>query len=169
MADIFQAFECDETFNTDAPKPKPNNRGRLLTATDATRYALAGKSTITLVSVKTEKRFTYRISIAKNGTDTFFVGVLTGENNETDYSYLGRISRGLFWQGRKATRPGDISADAPSAKAFAWAWKALCRGTMPESLEVWHESFCGRCGHKLTVPSSVSQGFGPECIGKIGF
>ena len=166
--DIFAAFQCDDLDAGQTESP-PDNRGRLLTPTDAIRYALAGKSTITLVSTKTEKRFTYRITIAKDGADTFFVGLLMGDNNETDYKYLGRISRGLFWAGRKNLRPGDISPDAPSAKAFAWAWKALCRDVMPETLEVWHELRCGRCGLKLTVPSSVSQGFGPECINKIGF
>jgi hypothetical protein len=145
----------------------PNNRGRLLTVADTLRYCEAGKATITLESLKTGKRFTYRIS-ANDDRTCFFVGVLTGADNESDYSYAGRISRGIFWAGRKAPRAGDVSPSAPSSKAFDWTWRQLARGIMPESLEIWHESFCGRCGRKLTVPSSVSQGFGPECIGKIG-
>jgi len=155
------AAAADTSDNADAV------RGQLTTAANAMRYALAGKATITLVSRKTGTRFSYRVSANDDGT-CHFVGVLVGQNNETDYKYLGRISRGMFWQGRKVPRAGDIRPDAPSAKAFAWAWRAIVRGTLPEALEVWHESACGRCGRKLTVPSSVSQGFGPECINKIG-
>ena len=142
-------------------------RGQLTSAADASRYALAGKATITLQSKKTGTRFTYRIT-ANDDATCHFVGVLTGANNESDYAYLGRISRGIFWHGRKVPRAGDISKDSPSAKAFDWAWRALAKGLLPDQLEIWHESYCGRCGLKLTVPSSVSAGFGPECSKKIG-
>lgn len=39
----------------------------------------------------------------------------------------------------------------------AYALDALDR------VEVWHEGSCGRCGRKLTVPSSIETGLGPEC------
>jgi hypothetical protein len=170
LADL-EASIPDIESNLDAPATAPqapaNVRGRLLDAAAVTRFALAGKATLTLVSEKTGARFTYRISANNDGT-CHFVALLNGPDNESDYKYLGRISRGIFWQGRKVPRAGDISADAPSAKAFAWAWRAFMKGAMPDHLEVWHESHCGRCGRRLTVPSSVSQGFGPECINKIG-
>jgi hypothetical protein len=35
---------------------------------------------------------------------------------------------------------------------------------LPESLEIWHEGSCLRCGRKLTVPESIESGYGPECI-----
>jgi hypothetical protein len=95
------------------------------------------------------------------------VGVLTGSDNETSYTWLGRVSRDIFWIGRKFPRPGDISRDAPCAKAFEWAWRQLVRGAIPEQLEIWHEGRCGRCGRKLTVPESVAAGFGPECAGRV--
>lgn len=144
-------------------------RGRLTTPIDAELFMLAGKSTVTLVSTKTGTRFTYRIS-ATPDRQAHFVGVLSGPDNNSDYQYLGRIARGMFWQGRKTPKPGDVSRDAPSAKAFAWAWQAIVRGgdALPAQLEIWHEGRCGRCGRKLTVPASVASGFGPECIGKLG-
>jgi hypothetical protein len=130
------------------------------------KFMLAGKATVTLVSRKTDARFTYRITASQDGL-AHFVGVLTGSDNESSYSYLGRISRGIFWQGRKVPKAGDVSASAPSAKAFDWAWRSLAKGILPESLEVWHAGKCGRCSRKLTVPSSIAQGYGPECVGKI--
>jgi Family of unknown function (DUF6011) len=60
-----------------------------------------------------------------------------------------------------------VGREAPSAKAFDWAWRALTKGTMPANLEVWHEGRCGRCGRKLTVPESIARGIGPECAGRM--
>lgn len=162
LADLPEESEL-ETTPTAADR---DMRGRLSTAQDAMAYILAGKATITLVSGKTGARFTYRISAAPDNS-AYFVGLLTGPDNSTDYKYLGRISRGIFWLGRKVPRPGDIARDAPSARAFDWAWRQLAQGALPTALEIWHEGRCGRCGRKLTVPTSVAQGFGPECIGKL--
>jgi Family of unknown function (DUF6011) len=145
----------------------PDMRGRLTDPADAERFALAGKATITLVSVKTGNRFTYRVSISPDGA-CHFVALLSGPDNESDYKYLGRIARGIFWQGRKTPRAGDIGPDAPSSKAFAFAWRAIVSGSIPSTLEIWHEGHCGRCNRKLTVPQSIAHGFGPECYGKLG-
>lgn len=153
----------------------PANAGRFTNAIAARRFITAGKSTVTLESEKTGARYTYRVTRAldrdtgePSADGTCFVGVLTGADNETAYSYLGRISRDVFWHGRKAPKAGDIPRDAPSHKAFAWAWQKLASGTMPDQLAVWHEGRCGRCGRKLTVPESIMSGFGPECQSKIG-
>jgi hypothetical protein len=152
-------ISCDE--------PKGDMRGRLMTAGDAESFMLAGKATVTLVSVKTGARFTYRITASPDKT-CHFVALLSGSDNEGDYKYLGRIARTMFWGGRKVPREGDIGRDAPSMKAFAWAWQRVVSGQLPESLEIWHEDRCGRCARKLTVPSSISRGFGPECSTKMG-
>jgi hypothetical protein len=143
-----------------------NDRVPFATAADAIKFMTAGKATVTLVSLKTDARYTYRITASEDGL-AHFVGVLTGSDNESSYSYLGRISRGIFWQGRKVPRAGDISKDAPSARAFDWAWRSFAKGIMPDTLQVWHEFRCGRCARKLTVPSSIASGYGPECQGKV--
>jgi hypothetical protein len=165
MSDAFSNFAVDTDFDA-PPQAEPSMRGRLSNAIDASRYILAGKSTVTLVSKKTGARFTYRISVSDDGA-CHFVALLSGPNNGADYKYLGRISRGIFWLGRKVPRADDISRDAPSARAFEWTWKRLARQVLPDDLEVWHEGSCGRCGRTLTVPSSVERGFGPECATKI--
>jgi hypothetical protein len=166
-SDIFAGLDHDINLDADpAPVKGADMRGQLTTAPDALKFLRAGNATVTLASKKTGARFTYRISVSDDGL-CHFVGLLVGQNNESDYKYLGRISRDIFWLGRKVPRPGDVSRDAPSAKAFDWAWRALVRGTLPEQLEIWTEGRCGRCGRKLTVPTSVHQGFGPECITRI--
>jgi len=149
-------------------------RGRFKNAVDARQFIRAGKATVTLVSKKTGNRFTYRVSLARDretgepsGDGTLFVGLLSGPDNNSDYQYMGRISRDVYWHGRKNPQPGDISKNALSVQAFAWTWRNLVQGTMPTQLQVWHEGRCGRCGRRLTVPSSIAQGFGPECIGHV--
>ena len=145
-----------------------SDAARLTTAADARAFLIGGNATVTLVSTKTGTRFTYKVRASDDG-EVFFVSLLSGPDNEGDYSYLGRIARGIFWAGRKVPKPGDVGPDAPSSKAFAWLWKALMRDSLPDAVEVWHEGRCARCNRKLTVPSSISSGFGPECAGKAGF
>lgn len=135
----------------------------------ARRYILGGKATITLVSKKTGIRFTFRISKPKDDgrpdNGFRFVSVLNGPDNWTNYAYFGFIRpTGVFFHGGAKAKVAETAA---SAKAFAWAWQKLASGVLPESLQVWHEGQCARCGRKLTVPSSVASGFGPECLGRM--
>jgi len=131
----------------------------------AKRFLLAGNARVTFVSEKTGARFTYRVRSKKtdDGSAVHFVGVLTGSNNEDDYTFLGTIFDGAkFVHGKKA----KIAPTAPSAKAFGWAWSHLATGALPPSCEVHHEGRCGRCGRGLTVPESIESGLGPICAGK---
>lgn len=146
-------------------------QGLLQTAEHARAFVQAGNATITLVSKATGVRFTYKIQapfddgmrggVRNLGSDMRFVKVLTGADNESSYSYLGYIRRGVFFHGGEKARVGLM---APSCKAFNWAWKSLQQDSIPTTLEVWHEGRCARCARKLTVPSSIASGFGPECI-----
>lgn len=159
-------LDCDETEGTEDNSPKDNS-GMFTSAQSAMKFILAGKATLTLVSKKTQNRFTYRVTAkdTENGGKIYFVALLNGPDNETSYQYFGYIKQqyaGLvYYHGRAKAK---VSQDAPSAKAFDWTFKRLSAGTIPEGLEVWHSSHCGRCNRRLTVPSSISQGFGPECV-----
>ena len=144
-----------------------SNTAKFTTAAAARAFMLGGNATVTLVSAKTGTRFTYKFRKAED-SPTFFISLLNGPDNTADYKYLGRIADRL-WIGRKVPKPGDISPDAPSAKALAWTWERLNRDELPDVLEIWHEGRCGRCNRKLTVPSSIASGLGPECAGKEGF
>lgn len=127
---------------------------------NARRFILAGNARVTLESAKTGARYTYRVRQKEDGF--YFVSVLTGSDNEADYTYLGTIRDARYAHGRKSC----IGADAPSAKAFEWAWPRLAAGAAPVGLNVWHEGRCGRCNRPLTVPESIASGFGPECAGR---
>jgi hypothetical protein len=160
-------------------------RGVLPTKQAVEDYIYAGHATITLQFKVSDLHFTYKITVKKGDIENnkraiaeglpqdviepvYFVKVLSGPNNETDYRmYLGsfRKTHGLKW----SSTHSQVKQTANSFKAFSWFINAIQAvqnpmATMPTKLEVWHEDVCGRCGRKLTVPQSISDGFGPECI-----
>ena len=139
--------------------------GKFFQASDCKLFALAGRARLTFVSQATGKRFTFKVSQPKNVKDVHFVSLLTGPSNEADYTFLGTIFGAKEYRhGKKST----VTSEAPSAKAFAWVWSYLSRGEMPPKCEVYHEGCCGRCGRALTVPESISSGFGPDCVEMMG-
>lgn len=150
---------------------------RFTTAEAARDFINAGNSTVTFKSNLTDQRFTYKVQAPHHpgnentnsardvNSQMRFVKVLTGSDNESNYTYLGYIRRGVFFHGGSKSRIGH---DAPSSKAFDWTWRALQQDAMPGTVEVWHEGRCGRCARKLTVPESIATGFGPECAERVG-
>ena len=137
------------------------------------QFALAGNATLTLRSAATGARFTYKIRLApKQDEDTpperrtWFVKLLCGSDNTSDYRYIGFIRDGRFIHGAGRSY---ASSEAPSVIAFGWFVRTIVYGQKAnEKLEAWHEGCCGRCGRKLTVPESIESGMGPECAGKLG-
>ena len=147
--------------------------GMLETPDVALDYIRAGRGRITLESVRTGTRFTYKFGVpreTRNGKPTpIFVKLLDGNNNETDYTFLGSLW--MDANGRLCYRHGRTArttVSAPSVRAFTWTLKHLENGSMPDKLHIWHEGVCCRCGRALTVPESVSRGIGPECRKKMG-
>jgi hypothetical protein len=125
-------------------------------------FILGGKAFFTLVSQKTGTRYTYRVSAIQDG-DGWFVSLLTGPDNWANYSYIGLIGSDKRF---RTTAKSKLSAESEPVKAFAWTYGWLLRGQEPPSVEIWHAGKCGRCGRKLTVPSSIASGIGPECARK---
>jgi hypothetical protein len=136
---------------------------RMTSRDDVVSYMQAGNATFTLVSTRSGERFTYKVRESKDGK-LFFVSLLTGSDNTSDYAYLGIIRDGKF----SRTAKSRIGADAPSYKAFDWFWRKLEAVALPEGVEFWHEGRCGRCGRALTVPESIDNGIGPECARRVG-
>lgn len=129
----------------------------------AVKFLLAGSARVTLRSLKTGNRFSYSVTKPEDA-GVYFVAVLDGPDNVSDYAYIGFI-RGeeYVWGGAKSR----VGVDAPSNKAFAWTFERLMRGEISPELQIWHEGRCGRCGRVLTTPESIVAGFGPTCIGLV--
>lgn len=141
--------------------------GQITNAKQALTFILGGKATVTLVSLASGNRYTYKINKAEkrnpNDADVWFVKLLNGADNYSNYVYIGMIKNNQFvWTGKSR-----VAQDAPSFIGFNFCFTKLV-GSAINGFEVWHEGKCGRCGRKLTVPESIASGFGPECIGMLG-
>lgn len=162
-------------------------------------FMLAGNATFTLVSQKTGTRFTYNVKRVCCGSckrdftgrkdvsclkctchqtgqpGKFFVSLLTGPDNESNYSYMGML---VFDSEAKVpgfpntlklitTRNAKVGTEASSYVAFNWVFEQLQQGKDPQNVEIYHAGKCGMCGRKLTVPMSIQIGIGPECLGRM--
>ena len=127
---------------------------------DAKQFILAGNARFTIKNTMTGNRFTFHVR-KPSDEKPHFVRLLTGSDNSRDYSFLGTIFDGRTYRhGQRSS----VDRDAMSNRAFAYVWGLLANGEdIPESVEIYHEGSCGRCGRRLTVPDSVISGFGPDC------
>jgi hypothetical protein len=130
------------------------------------RFVFAGEANFTLVS-RSGNRHTFVCDKRRGATDqapAWFVRVLTGPDNTSDYDYIGMFVDGEL----RLTRKSALSKDDPRVKGVASFLKSLVtKGLPPEWVaETWHDGRCGMCGRLLTVPESVATGLGPECSKK---
>lgn len=126
---------------------------------DTLKFILAGNATFTLLNTKTGNRFTYKVTQPKENT-LHFVKVLTGNDNENDFTFIGTIFNGKDF---RYSKKSSLSFSAQSVQAFIFCFNRILNNSLPSKVQVYHEGRCGKCGRKLTVPESVESGFGPEC------
>lgn len=131
------------------------------------KFALAGNAVFTVVSKKTGNRFTYRIRKPRGEKKPFFVQLMNGADNTSDYGYIGL----LFGKGQDSDfaswrHGGDkarASRSAPSVQAIEWLFRNAMNDKTLEQVELWHQGKCGKCRKALTVPESIASGLGPVC------
>ena len=134
---------------------------------NARQFILAGKAIFTLVGINA--RYTFKVQ-RKEASDryaeTYFVQLLTGPENTTDYTYLGILDSQAG--AVRLTRNSTFKDDSAPVVAIRWALARIWADKpLPAPAQILHAGRCGRCGRLLTVPSSIASGFGPECIGRI--
>jgi len=133
---------------------------QLRTAVQAVKYMLGGRAFVTIISNKTNKHFSYKITVAPNNAQRHFVWVHTSHG----YRFVGTLDK----NGRKFFRSKkSIPREWLMYKAFLWAWRHVNSGYMPRSLCIYHENTCCRCGRKLIDPKSIRAGIGPECAKRV--
>jgi len=125
-------------------------------------FLFGGNSTITLKSIETGKHFTFKVKQAdmKDKNSLFFVSVLSGSDNYSNYSYIGIIKNKSEF---RLTQKSKVGSDAISFKAFNYFFNQIKTGKINNKLEVLHSGKCARCNRKLTTPESIKSGFGPIC------
>jgi len=144
-------------------------------------FITAGKAIFTLDipasfqrDAKCKSHYTYKVSFKKGKgqwKDTWFIALLSGPDNTTDYSYLGMLDpeKGNVILTRKSNFNDSTYPVMLLRRVVACLWER--DGSKPEDIEaagftLHHEGRCGRCGKLLTVPSSVKSGLGPHCAAK---
>ena len=129
-------------------------------------FILAGKAIFTLVGAS--NRYTFKVShkeASDSYAEAYFVSLLTGPENTSDYTYLGMLDA----DGQvRLTGKSSYRDDSAPVRAIRWAFKHIWAGkALPAPAAILHAGRCGRCGRTLTVPESIASGFGPECLGKL--
>ena len=135
-------------------------KGGILKHSDAIKFIMAGNATVTFLNTKTNNRFTYKIKLSKSSKEDnplFFVKVLT---NPDVYQFIGSIFKNKF----KHSQKSKISEESQSIAVFKYVFTKLMESKLDSFIEIWHEGHCGRCGRQLTVPESIENGIGPECM-----
>lgn len=131
----------------------------------------AGQATFTLENPNTNKRITYRVDRVQDDDrpEVFFVKFLVGQDNENDYQYLGMFTQraATCFRTTSATRVGQ---DSDPVKGLRWLLEKLnvsgSFATLPNGIRCVWSCECQRCGRTLTVPSSIDNRLGPECVKK---
>lgn len=144
-------------------------------ATVSKEFITAGKAIFTL-EVPSEfarkhdlpPHYTYRVKFKKgsgNFNDAFFIQLLTGPENTSDYTYLGMLddATGNIKLTRKSAYGEDSMVVKLLRRALARVWKGEQTELEVHGFKLHHEGRCGRCGRLLTVPESIETGIGPEC------
>lgn len=136
--------------------------GRLVENRDILRYVLAGKAIFTIKSLKTGRRYTYKVTQPNKSKHFFFISYLGGNNNEAHYRYMCVITE---QDKLKLTKKSKVTKQSLVYVAFEYVHKRIrTPRPLPEIVEFWHEGSCGVCGRRLTVPDSIKTGIGPICI-----
>ena len=121
-------------------------------------FMLAGDSIFTISNIQSGNHYTYRIHQGMGKDAPHFVGILTGPNNQSDYTFLGTIFQdGTFRYSQKSS----IGREAPSVKGFEWLWRNV--DNLPGYVRWDGCGYCHRCGRLLTDQLSIETGYGAYC------
>ena len=130
---------------------------------DARAFITAGRVVFTLQG--RGARYTFRVNRSRDGA-ALFVGLLTGADNTTDYTYVGVLHPATGYL--RLTAASTYTDTSTPVIALRWALPIVWQGgVLPLPARLLHVGKCGRCGRALTVPSSILAGIGPECATKL--
>lgn len=138
-------------------------------------FFLAGAATFTIEvpAGGPKSHYTYRINkVEASGNftqDAYFVNLLTGPDNDSDYTYLGMLKAetGELILTRKSAFAASTFPVRLVHRTFARVWANEQDVIVQAGFKLHHEGRCGRCNRLLTTPESCERGIGPECHRKL--
>lgn len=137
------------------------------------KFLTAGKAIFTVTAADGTHNTFRIVHKPANGrySEAYFVSLLTGPNNEDDYSYLGMMDPNTF--GVRLTAKSCQSEQSLVVRTLRRVLARIKAGEYAEiekaGWSVKHAGFCCRCGRLLTTPESVETGVGPECSERLGW
>lgn len=138
-----------------------------ITPANFRNFIFAGRSVFTLENSASGNYITFRIkAIKKQGKvvpGQYAVEARVLGDGTSGYGFMGflNIDRGSFKEW------GSTPKGSVAYKTFYWLMKNLGRLEDFNSLVIYHEGSCCKCGMPLTVPESIDSGIGPECNRKM--
>lgn len=123
-------------------------------------FFTAGQAVFTVSNPKKE-HYTFRIDAVNDlpHQPLFLHLLVSGSDN---FQYIGMVDRETGYV--KTTKASKITEEATSFKVADWALRHAWAGKeLPEGYKLQHEGKCGKCGRRLTHPTSLETGLGPEC------
>lgn len=119
-------------------------------------YVFGGNAIVTIVSNKTQTHFTYKL-IRTGKSKDLVVNALVGNK----FRPFGKIlcEKGFIYL-------HYASKTWIRHKAFLWVWRHIVNDVFPKAVFIWREDKCCVCGRRLTDPTSIKLGIGPECLKK---
>ena len=127
-------------------------------------FFLGGRAIFT-VHNNVGEQYTYKIVKSKK-SGLYFVSLLSGPNNETDYTYMGLLMPDLMQA--RTTEKSLLNLSAPAFRVLNWALKTVSQGKqIPFGYGIRHEGKCCVCALRLTDAESIETGIGPVCAKKM--
>lgn len=148
-----------------APTPIETQAIEATPRTPETRPAVIHKGFFTVESPIDSRHRTFRIKTGRNGKTV--IGLLTGSNNLSDYTWFGFINGEhiKFWQNAYFGYGNPVNLQVDK-RELQECFGAITGNTSEAGLRFSREhGICSRCGKLLTHPESLDIGLGPECSG----
>lgn len=143
-------------------------------------FILAGEAVFTIeIPADRQKDFggkthyTYQVQkVEANGqwAEAYFAKLLTGPDNTSDFSYLGKLD--TFTGQVRETAKSFLAADSVPFRllnrVLARVWANDNAAFEQFGFRLHHEGACGRCGKRLTRPGPIERGIGDDCAAIMG-
>lgn len=128
-------------------------------------FIFAGRSIFTLENQTTGNYITFKVKqMKKEGKPIAHMYVIECKALG-DRSYGFELLGFLNMQAKEFRRRKN--PDFVGTKTWIWLLQNLESLERFETLSIYHEGKCCKCGMPLTVPESIESGIGPECLRKM--
>lgn len=134
-------------------------------------FVTAGRALFTVETP--ESHYTFKVTkkeATEQYSEAFFVQMLTGPENTSDYTYIGMLNpnSGEVRLTKKSKMTKETFAFRLLNRMLNRVWQDAHEDYQKHGYDIRHSGKCGKCGRTLTVPASLDSGIGPECAKNMG-